>query len=276
MSAALPAPIVRVRPTGWRLGEVVERARSLPEETAVCLSYDRVSHAVMMATPADLEDFALGFSLNEGIIARAADLLELAIQPTEHGIELRMWLAESCGDAFLQRRRQMAGPVGCGLCGLESLAEAMRPPPAVTSDLRLSEAAIGAAVAALPRAQELHRQTGAVHAAGFWTPERGLVELREDVGRHNALDKLAGALARTGRSAAGGAVVMTSRVSIELVQKAAAMGAPVLIAISAPTALAVRAAEAAGMTLIAVARSDGFEVFTHPERLQTRAAHHVA
>ena len=276
MTAPLPSPIWRADRTAWRDGEACTGARAVPEETAIALSYDRVTHAVMMATPSDLKDFAVGFSLTEGIITAPDDLKALEIVPCEFGIELRMWLAEAHGDAFVDRRRHLAGPTGCGLCGIESLEAAMRATPLVESDLRVSAAMIGAAIAALPAAQRLNRETRAVHAAAFWEPGRGLVALREDVGRHNALDKLAGALAQAGVAAARGIVLLTSRVSVEMVQKAARMGTPVIAAVSAPTGLALRTAEAAGITLAAIARDDGFELFTHPRRIDARIAEHVA
>jgi len=266
---SLPPPVRRVARDAW-CGELGSAGgRSIPEETAVAFTYNRTAHAVMMATPSDLEDFAVGFSLNEGIVARPAEILELEVLPLSAGVELRMTLADRQADTFLERRRHLAGPTGCGLCGIESLEEAVRRPPAVQAVLRVGAADVAAAMAALPASQPLHRQTGAVHAAGYWEPAGGLVAVREDVGRHNALDKLAGALARASRTATRGIVVLTSRVSVEMVQKAAVMGAPIVAAVSAPTALAVRIAEEAGVTLIAVARADGFEIFTHPERIRT-------
>jgi FdhD protein len=272
----LPAPLYRARRTAWRAGEPRAGNRAIPEETAIALTYDRVTHAVMMATPADFEDFAVGFSLSEGIVASPGEIETIEILPGPNGIELRMWVAEPRGDAFTDRRRHLTGPTGCGLCGIESLEQAMRVPPMVDSDLRVTRDIIAAALASLPGAQNLNRETRAVHAAGFWEPGKGLLALREDVGRHNALDKLCGTLARAGISAARGIVLLTSRVSVEMVQKAAVMGAPIIVAVSAPTALALRTAEAAEITLVAIAREDGFELFTHPQRIDARICEHVA
>lgn len=243
--------------------------RVLPEEVAIALTYNRASYAVMMATPLDVEDFGLGFSLNEGLIAAPSDLVEVEVVGVELGLELRMTLADAAAERTAERRRRLAGPVGCGLCGVESLEEALRPLPPVSAPLEVTAADVRAALAALGGSQELNRRTRAVHAAGFWRPGRGLVAVREDVGRHNALDKLAGALAHMGESPAEGMIVISSRVSIEMVQKAAMMGAGMLVAVSAPTALAVRSAETAGLTLVAVARDDGFEVFSGPQRIRT-------
>ncbi|MBM3620986.1 MAG: formate dehydrogenase accessory sulfurtransferase FdhD [Alphaproteobacteria bacterium] len=267
MTADVPPPVQRVARTAWAGGELSAGTRMVPEETAIALTYNRVTHAVMMATPADLEDFAVGFSLTEGIVERPPEIEELEVVPSDNGIELRMWIGEDLGAAFHDRRRHLAGPTGCGLCGMDSLAEAMRPPRVVVSDLRLTADDVCRAIATLPSAQTINRQTRAVHGAAFWTPDAGLVALREDVGRHNAVDKLAGALSRQSLGAGDGLLLLTSRVSIEMVQKAAAIGAPIVVAVSVPTALAVRAAEAAGITLIAVARDDGFEIFSHAERI---------
>ena len=272
----VPPPVHTVIRTAYRGDEVARDARVIPDETPIALTYNRSAYAVMLATPADLEDFALGFSLTEGIVRSAAEIEELDVVPAEAGIELRMWLAPELADSMTQRQRRLAGPSGCGLCGLESLADAVRTPPHVASSARFDAVAIHTAMAALPAAQKLNQQTHAVHAAAFWHPQRGLVALREDVGRHNALDKLVGALARDGVAVAEGLLLLSSRISVEMVQKAAMLGAPVVIAVSAPTALAVRIAEQAGMTLVGIARADGFEVFTYPERIGSRLVQHVA
>ena len=239
----------------------------VPEETAVALVYDGSTHAVFMATPADLEDLAIGFSHTEAIAA-ASDIRAIEIVPGNDGIECRIWLAPGTAAQLGERRRAIVGPTGCGLCGVESLAQALRSPPRVASYL-FSVAEIAAAAASLRGNQPLGDATRAVHAAGLWTRDRGLVCLREDVGRHNALDKLAGALARAAIDAAGGIVVLTSRVSVEMVQKAAAIGAGAIVAISAPTALAIRTAVAANLVLAGVARDDGFELFAGAARVDT-------
>jgi FdhD protein len=223
---------------------------------------------VLMATPTDLEDFALGFSLTEGLITEPSDITELAVVVTAHGIEVRMWLCAERAKAYTHRRRRIIGPTGCGLCGIESLAEAARPARRLAGGLVFSEWDIADAVAVLAEHQALNRETRAMHAAGFYRPGIGIAAIREDVGRHNALDKLGGALFRRRQDAGDGVVVITSRVSVEMVQKAAAIGAPILIAISAPTALAVRTAEAANMTLIALARDDDYQVFTGAWRIR--------
>jgi FdhD protein len=264
-------PLLTVGCTKMRSGSASAASRVLPEETPVALVYDGSTHAVMMATPQDLEDFAFGFSLAEGQIEGVAEIASLDVVEQETGIELRMWMSPGAGHRLAVRRRAMLGPTGCGICGVESLEQALPALQPVHSDLKVTAVEIEAAVASLAPAQRLNAETRALHAAGFWTLDQGLVMLREDVGRHNALDKLAGAMARSQTSAAAGIVALTSRISIELVQKAAIMGAPVLVAVSAPTALAVRTAEAAGITLVGIARDDSFEVFTHPERIVTEA-----
>ncbi|BCP53423.1 sulfurtransferase FdhD [Kaistia sp. 32K] len=260
-------PFLRVPRALWRGDDVSEGERAVPEEVAVALTYDGSTQAVMMATPADLEDFAIGFSLSEGIVADPSEIERLEIVEAEIGVELRMWLAVPRAEALASRRRYLAGPTGCGLCGMESLTEAVRRLPSVEGGVRFAEADIRAALEALAPLQVLNRETRSMHAAAFAVPGEGVVALREDVGRHNALDKLCGALARAGLDAASGMVLLTSRVSVEMVQKTALLGAPLIVAVSAPTALAVRTAEAAGITLVAIARGDAFEVFTHPHRI---------
>jgi len=276
MTGRVLSPVTRVSRAAWRGGEARMGERAVPAETAVALTYNRFAYAVMMATPADLEDFGVGFSLAEGVVARTDEIKDLAIVPSKDGVEIRMWLADDRIDAFTARRRYVTGPTGCGLCGVESLAEAMRPPPRVVSDFRVSADALAAAIAAMPTGQRLNRQTRAVHAAAYWEPGKGIVALREDVGRHNALDKLAGALARNGTKAGGGVVLLTSRVSVEMIQKSAVLGSPVVAAVSAPTELAVRVAEQAGITLAAIVRDDGFEIFTHGDRIVRESIEHVA
>jgi FdhD protein len=256
----------------WRAGGPSLGRRSIPEETAVALTYNGGTYAVMMTTPQDLEDFAVGFSLSEGVICSAADIDSLDIMRFDDGAELRMWLSKPRADRLNERRRHIAGPTGCGLCGIESIAEAVRPAAIVEHDRQFSSEQIMVAMQSLPFHQTLNIETRAVHAAAFWDPAKGIVAVREDVGRHNALDKLSGALARASIAAGEGIILLTSRVSVEMVQKSAAIGAPVMVSVSAPTALAVRMADAAGITLAAIARADGFEVFTHPRRISDGAA----
>ena len=243
-------------------GQPGEGMRAVPEETAVALVYDGGSEAVMMASPADLEDFAIGFSLNEGIITDLAQIERMEQFDAELGIEMRLWLSAGLSARLSARRRHRAGPTGCGLCGVESLEDALPKLAKIDSTVVVSASEVIAAMAQMADLQSLNQQTRAVHAAGFYRPGQGVVLVREDVGRHNALDKLAGAMARQGLTAKDGVILMTSRLSVELVQKAAAMGAGVLAAVSAPTALALRTAEAAGLCLVGVVRSDGLEVFT--------------
>src|SRR5215468_4481535 len=218
LAGVVPSAVQCVPRQAWRNGSALLGERTLAEEVPVAFSYDGMAHAVLMATHDDLEDFALGFSHTEGIITAPAEIAELAVVSVADGIVLRMWLTGDRADVFAARRRRFVGPAGCGMCGLESLAEANRTIPMVGYHLQVSRQDIAQALAALPGRQQLNMQTRAVHAAAFWRPDQSLV-LREDVGRHNALDKLAGALLRAGQSAAEGIIVLSSRISIELVQK---------------------------------------------------------
>ncbi len=254
----------------WRDGRLGQGRRLIPEETAIALTYNGGTYAVMMGTPNDLRDFAVGFSLGEGIIRSPDEIETLDIVEADDGIELRMWLGSAGAELVNERRRHIAGPTGCGICGVESIAAALRPAASVPDGGTFTPSDIMTATSSIHSLQQLNIQTRAVHAAAFWTPAHGLMALREDIGRHNALDKLAGALAE-GRVRAGeGMVLLTSRVSVEMVQKTATIGAPLIVAISAPTALAVRTADVAGITLAAIARADGFEIFTHPHRIAAK------
>ena len=247
-------------------------ARNLPEEVAVALVFEGTTHAVMMATPADIEDFAVGFAISEGIIDRFDEILELEVVEQDQGIEARIWLREDRSDTLARRRRAMTGPVGCGLCGIESLEQAVRALPHVGPVTPMfSQDDVASATNRLAGMQPLYAQTRATHAAGFLVPDQGIVMAREDVGRHNALDKLIGGLTRSGIDPTTGAVVMTSRISVELIQKCAFAGIPMLIAVSAPTSTAVRLAEEAGITLAAFARGSGFDLYAHPDRIKNGA-----
>jgi FdhD protein len=264
-------PVRTVDRKVWRDGGLNESARAIPEETAIALTYNGGTCAVMMGTPQNLTDFAIGFSLSEGIVRTPGDIQSLDIVDLGDGIELRMWLAQANADCLSERRRHIAGPTGCGICGIDSIAEALRPASIVRQGRTFSSREVMAAMHSIPPLQTINTETRAVHAAAFWLGGRGIVALREDVGRHNALDKLAGALAQARVATGEGMVLLTSRVSVEMIQKAAAIGSPVVVAVSAPTALAVRMADSAGITLAAVARADGFEIFTHPDRITSSA-----
>lgn len=251
-----------------RLGSHAGSARNIAIETPVALVFDGGTQAVMMATPADLEDFALGFALSERIISDLSEITRFEIAEQDQGIEVRLWLTPDQSRSLATRRRTMAGPAGCGLCGIDSLSEALPALPEVTAQETFAPDQVHGAMEALGTAQHLNAETRATHAAGFWTKESGLIASAEDVGRHNALDKLIGRLARQSIDPAPGLVVMTSRISVELVQKTARLGAGVLAAVSAPTSLAIDMATACGLTMIGVTRDDGFEIFTHPERIE--------
>jgi len=238
-----------------------QQLTALAEEVPVNIVYATLPHAVMMATPADLEDFALGFSLTEGVIATAAEIRGIAITPAPRGIVVNIDLLPPALHRHMARRRTLAGRTGCGICGIESLDQLPEAHP-VAPGPAIPPAAIGRALHALEDAQPLHRATRAVHAAAWCTPAGTLVLVREDVGRHNALDKLIGACLRASHNPRTGFVLLTSRCSFEMVEKAAAFGATTVVAISAPTALAIDRALALGITLVAIARPDGALRFT--------------
>ncbi|WP_246658214.1 formate dehydrogenase accessory sulfurtransferase FdhD [Rhizobium sp. FKY42] len=261
----------------FRQGRLSDASRLVPEEVPVAFSYGGSTHAVMMATPSDLVDFAYGFSLAEEIIHSGDDIVAVDSVEAGAGIDVQITLKDSTADALSARRRKIAGPVGCGLCGIESIEQAARQVVKVPEPSPwLSAHHVALAMRMLGDAQKLNRETRAVHGAGFYLPGRGLMALREDVGRHNALDKLVGSIVRQGEAARDGAVVVTSRLSVEMVQKTAILGCPILIAISAPTALAIDTANEAGITLIGIARGEEFEVFTRPDRVMSGEAAHVA
>jgi len=246
------------------------------EEVAVALVYNGISHAVMMATPCDLEDLGRGFSFTERIVEKASEVYDIDIEDMRdsagvHGIEVRLEIAAQRMVGLQKRRRTLAGRTGCGLCGVDSLEAALRPVSVVAASGSVRRQAIEQAMVALPGEQRLNRVNGATHAAGWATPDGRLIAVREDVGRHNALDKLAGALmARMSAGAAmesGGFVVVTSRCSYEMVQKAAALGATAIAAVSAPTSLAIETAEQAGIALVAFVREGRLTAYAHADRI---------
>ena len=245
-------------------------ARDLRDDSAVveapvALLYNGLSFAVMMATPCDLADFALGFALSEGVVESAGEFRLVDVVHGEAGIELHAAIPQARYDALLPRRRNLEGRSGCGLCGVEALQDAQRAVPRVEAPRDVSMAQVQSALEALAAQQPLNARSGGVHAAGFM--HGGGLLVREDVGRHNALDKLIGAMVREDAAPSRGFLVMTSRASYEIVHKAAMAGIGMVVAISAPTDLAIRTAEAAGITLAAFARGDALNLYTHPDRL---------
>jgi FdhD protein len=251
----------------WREGARSEVDDWLTEEVPVALEFNGISHAVMLATPADLEDFALGFGLSEGIFASAADLHDCEVHASARGITVSMAVSARSFAGLKARRRTLVGRTGCGVCGTESLDQVLRPVVPVRAGLRVHSGAINRAMRAMHAHQHLNRATGSVHAAAWCRADGGVRMLREDVGRHNALDKLIGALAGAGIAASGGFIAVTSRASIEMVQKAAVAGTPLLAAVSAPTLLAVESARAAGMGLAGLVRGDDLVVYAGAERI---------
>lgn len=263
----MPAGASVVDAFAWRNHGAVPTHECLPEEVPVALEYNGVSHAVMLATPADLADFALGFSLTEGLIDERADLLDVEPEQRREGIVLHLRITARCEARLKLRRRNLAGRTGCGLCGTDSLDQVLRSPARLLPPSRVTLAALQQAMRELARGQPLQHATGATHAAAWCDAAGALHIVREDVGRHNALDKMVGALARAALDAGSGLVAVTSRASVEMVQKTVAAGVPVLAAMSAPTALAVASARSAGLLLAGFVRDERATVYCGAERV---------
>jgi formate dehydrogenase accessory protein FdhD len=251
----------------WKGGAVTRTTDFVTEEVPVALVYHGVPHVVMLATPADLEDYAVGFTVSEGLVADPREIQSVEVEKLADSIEVKIGIAGERFSELLRRRRNLTGRSGCGLCGAETVEEAIRPPVKVASGLRVSAADLHAALIQLESLQPVNARTGSIHAVAWVVPDKGIQFVREDVGRHNALDKVIGALVRTGTDVTAGYAVITSRASFEMVQKAAAAGITFMVAVSAPTAMAIRMAEQAGLTLVGFARRDQHVVYAHPERL---------
>jgi FdhD protein len=251
----------------WRDSHWIQEQDNLAVEIPVALEFNGISHAVMLATPRDLESFALGFALSEGIVENRAEFRDAEVTVSQLGITVHCEIASPAFMRLKQRRRNMTGRTGCGLCGVESLEQVVRQLPAVQAGASVPVLAMRAALKELSTLQPLGNLTGGMHAAAWSTPDGRLQQLCEDVGRHNALDKLIGVMTERRLNLQDGFLLITSRASVEMVQKAATVGIPCLIAISAPTALAVKTAQTAGMTLIAFARGDEFVAYTHADRI---------
>ena len=256
----------------WADARGERRVDCIAEEVPVAMHYNGRSFAVMMATPQDLEDFALGFSLSEGLVRSSGELHGIDVQRRLEGIELAMSVSPEAPAARIDRRaeRLLPGRSGCGICGTRDLEDAVRQPAPLRCDSRFSPAALKRALHDLPQHQPMNAATGAVHAAAWADAEGRILLVREDVGRHNALDKLIGAMSRTGLAPDTGMLLVTSRASYEMVTKAASVGIGFIAAISAPTTLALELARSAGVCLVAFARPDGFNVYTHEDRLGPR------
>jgi len=254
-----------VRWEGGRLSTVTD---VVAEEWPVAFRYQGVPHVVMLASPRDLEDLAVGFTVTEAIVERVSEIRQIATGEVEGALEVRLDIAPERFSKLLERQRNLTGRTGCGMCGAETVDDAIRSPPALESTFRLTAADVQRAVESLSAGQPLNAQTGSIHAAGWVIPGQGVVLVREDVGRHNALDKLIGALLRRGEDLSRGFVVISSRASYELVQKVATVGISVLVAVSAPTGFAIRSAERFGVTLVGFARPGRHVVYAHAERLQ--------
>jgi FdhD protein len=253
----------------WQNGASTEVSDQVAEEVPVALVYHDVPHVVMLATPANLEDFGTGFTLSEGLVERATEIRGVEVTQGDGVADVHITVAWERFTQLLQRRRNLTGRTGCGLCGAETAADAIRAPPQVPAGVAVSVAQLHAAIEQLSQWQPINARTGSVHAAAWVLPEQGIQLAREDVGRHNALDKTIGALARTGADFGRGYMLITSRASYEMVQKAATVGVSLLVALSAPTAFAVRLAQQTGLTLVAFARRDRHVVYAHPQRVRS-------
>ncbi|HEY2807567.1 MAG TPA: formate dehydrogenase accessory sulfurtransferase FdhD [Steroidobacteraceae bacterium] len=267
--AAVPSAVSAQLPVErWSAGKLSQEEDAVAEELPVALVYHDVPHVVMLATPADLEDYAVGFSLSEGLVANFEEIRGVTVTYGQAAADVHISVAWERFTALLQRRRNLAGRTGCGLCGAETAADAIREVASVPAGVNVSTSQLHQAIEALKSRQPINARTGSVHAAAWVLPEQGIQVVREDVGRHNALDKTIGALARSGADFAAGYMLITSRASYEMVQKCATLGIPMLVALSAPTAFAVRLAQRAGLTLVAFARTDRHVVYAHPQRLK--------
>jgi len=260
----------------FRAGKIAQLTDAIAEEVPIALVYNDRPHVVMMATPRDLDDFAVGFSLSEAVIASADELTSIESQTLLEGIEVRLRIPQARAEALESRHRNLTGRTSCGLCGAQALEDAVRQPPAVGAGPKITAEILHQTLARLHDLQPLNVATGATHAAAWARLDSTVALLREDVGRHNALDKVIGAMAKTGERVDNGFLVVTSRASYEMVQKSATVGIALLAAISAPTALAIHLAEETGMTLIGFARPEGHVIYANPERVARTSAETMA
>ncbi|HTD30318.1 MAG TPA: formate dehydrogenase accessory sulfurtransferase FdhD [Steroidobacteraceae bacterium] len=267
-AAAALAVSSQVAVERWSDGTLAATTDLVAEEVPVALVYHDVPHVVMLATPADLEDYGVGFTLSEGLVAHMDEIRGVEVTRGAGVADVHLSVAWERFTQLLQRRRNLAGRTGCGLCGAETAADAIRAPAPVPAGVTISAAQMHAAIEQLGTRQPINARTGSVHAAAWVLPQEGIQLVREDVGRHNALDKSIGALARAGADFSSGYMLITSRASYEMVQKCATLGISLLVALSAPTAFAVRLAEQTGLTLVAFARRDRHVVYANPWRLK--------
>jgi len=251
----------------WRDGADQTTVDEVAEEAPIALTYHGIPHVVMLATPADLEDLAVGFTVTEALVGKASEITSLDVIRSADAIEVRIGVASERFSAILKRQRNLTGRTGCGLCGVETVEEAIRRPDALANSLRVTSSELHVALKDLESRQRLNARTGSVHAAAWARPGKGIEVVREDVGRHNALDKMIGALLRAGIDPSQGYAIVTSRASYEMAQKAATAGIAFLTAVSAPTGLAIRLAEASGLTLVGFARPNQHVVYAGSERL---------